>query len=80
MCDPDVQDMLASVPSGRGGKRDKRERAEEQSREISATRGELKVLPRTVEEQNLCAWMEVLYAEVARGGDGERSGESVARN
>ena len=41
---------------------------------------EIEVLRRKVEEQKLPAERDALHAEVARGADGVRSGESTARD
>ena len=40
---------------------------------------EIEVLQSKVEEQKLRAKRDALQAEVARGGEGERSGETTAR-
>ena len=73
MPDTDVQNMGASVRDER------RERAEEQSREMGEIRGDIEVLRRTVEEQKLCAQKKALHVEIARGGGGGKSGETAMR-
>ena len=78
MSDHDGQNIEASVVAERG--RAETEKKKRESREILEMHHEIEILRRKVEEQKLRAERGALYAEVTRGAEGRRSGETTARD